>query len=68
MRCYNMSYLICLLYIIVGLNEIKASNEETCYSYAGGSVYPAGAKHAGHQLQTTKAVSKFLIYLSLLLC
>ncbi|XP_063989900.1 peroxiredoxin-2 [Diachasmimorpha longicaudata] len=29
---------------------------EACYSYAGGSVYPAGNKHAGHQLHTTKAV------------
>ncbi|KAK0166582.1 hypothetical protein PV327_004075 [Microctonus hyperodae] len=29
---------------------------EACYSYAGGSVYPAESKHVDHQLHTTKAV------------
>lgn len=67
MLCNDLKYFLCLLYIFSGLKQIIcATNEETCYSYAGGSVYPAGAKHVGHKLQTTKAVSKFLISLSLL--
>ncbi|XP_058788841.1 peroxiredoxin-2-like [Phymastichus coffea] len=30
--------------------------DENCYSFAGGTVYPSGTKHEGHQLHTTKAV------------
>ncbi|XP_012286498.1 peroxiredoxin-2 [Orussus abietinus] len=34
----------------------RLNENEACYSFAGGSVYPTGSKHADHQLQTTKAV------------
>ncbi|CAD6241092.1 GSCOCT00009127001.3-RA-CDS [Cotesia congregata] len=37
-------------------NHYTNGESEACYSYAGGSVYPAGSQHADHQLHTTKAV------------
>ncbi|CAB0033400.1 unnamed protein product [Trichogramma brassicae] len=57
------TFYICLLLIsiIVGasINAAWANpwgEDDTCYSFAGGTVYPSGAKHEGHQLHTTKAV------------
>lgn len=35
------------------------SDADSCYSFAGGSVYPAGSSKGDHQLQYTKAVSEF---------
>lgn len=35
-----------------------SADEESCHSYAGGSVYPLGTG-ADHKLQWTQAVSKF---------
>lgn len=35
------------------------SNEEFCYSYAGGSVYPQPHSKGDHLLHSTKAVSKY---------
>ena len=69
MWCYNFGYILCLFCLLLGLKEANCSSrsshfgeDETCYSFAGGTVYPAGTKHAGHQLHTTKAVSKFLVH------
>ena len=39
--------------------SVHGLDEEQCYSYAGGTVYPHGSKHEGHQLHTTKAVSEY---------
>lgn len=50
-----------LCFFVVFENGLTTSkfDKDACYSFAGGSVYPAEAKHAGHQLHTTKAVSKY---------
>ncbi|XP_057336193.1 peroxiredoxin-2-like [Microplitis mediator] len=62
MKCLTVvNFSIAMLYLIsykntVIANHYKNSDNEACYSYAGGSVYPAGTQHAGHQLHTTKAV------------
>ncbi|XP_015590257.1 peroxiredoxin-2 [Cephus cinctus] len=48
-----------ILFLILCLHKCWASHfgeDEACYSFAGGTVYPTGTKHVGHQLQTTKAV------------
>ena len=63
MWCY-VGYILSLFYLLSGLREVTClshfGEDETCYSFAGGTVYPSSQKHAGHQLQTTKAVSKSL--------
>lgn len=44
--------------IILEINgNINNGDEESCYSYAGGHVYPQGSGTSDHQLQYTKAVS-----------
>lgn len=53
----------CILNWQESVDAINFQENEACYSYAGGSVYPAGSNHAGHQLHTTKAVSKFKLLL-----
>lgn len=40
-------------------STISGDDDDSCHSYAGGSVYPQGDGRADHKLQYTKAVSKF---------
>jgi len=54
-----MSLALILLLAATG----KADDNESCYSFAGGSVYPAGDPKGDHQLQYTKAVSKYIVKL-----
>ncbi|XP_033224830.1 peroxiredoxin-2 [Belonocnema kinseyi] len=57
---YYIVFISSLLYLLSGLKGVTClshfGEDETCYSFAGGTVYPSSQKHAGHQLQTTKAV------------
>uniref|UniRef100_A0A1L8E942 thioredoxin-dependent peroxiredoxin n=3 Tax=Haematobia irritans TaxID=7368 RepID=A0A1L8E942_HAEIR len=50
----------CCLVVLVSVCSIGSSlstaDEDSCYSFAGGSVYPAEAPKSDHTLQTTKAV------------
>lgn len=66
MWCY-IAFILTCFYLLSGLREVTClshfGEDETCYSFAGGTVYPSSQKHAEHQLQTTKAVSK-LIHIS----
>lgn len=52
----------CLFLLLVSVIQINCAvpDDESCHSYAGGSVYPLGAnpEKADHKLQWTKAVSK----------
>lgn len=51
---------ISFLLINIQIWKARATNDdESCYSFAGGTVYPAGDPKVEHQLQYTKAVSKF---------
>lgn len=47
------------LAVIVPQIESTSDDDDSCHSYAGGSVYPQGDGRADHKLQYTKAVSKF---------
>ncbi|XP_046392896.1 peroxiredoxin-2 [Ischnura elegans] len=51
------SALVCMFsFLFAGLVQV-AFSDESCYSYAGGSVYPQGTgKNLGHSLQWTNAV------------
>lgn len=58
---------ICCLSVIT---EVKAKFGDTCYSFAGGSVYPQHEAKGEHKLQFTKAMSmsvQILILVFLLL-
>lgn len=57
-QSFNILFFTILFYLTLKSNALF-DEDEACYSYAGGTVYPTGTKHAGHQLQTTKAVSEF---------
>lgn len=46
------------LMLLLASTVAKADDNDSCYSFAGGSVYPAGEPKGDHQLQYTKAVSK----------
>lgn len=47
---------LCLLVVLAGVN----SDGDSCYSYAGGSVYPTYVRASGdHDLSTTKAFSEW---------
>lgn len=50
--------LLCCVYF----SHSTTPEDESCHSYAGGSVYPTGVskEETEHKLQWTKAVSKFL--------
>jgi len=54
--CSVLSILIFIISSNHCANSTNFGEDETCYSFAGGTVYPTGTKHAGHQLHTTKAV------------
>lgn len=49
-----------LLLLSVHLAYLSVPEDESCHSYAGGSVYPTGVskEETEHKLQWTKAVSK----------
>nr|ABV60347.1 putative peroxiredoxin [Lutzomyia longipalpis] len=49
-------FLIIPLLLCVLLPQVRTSDEESCYSYAGGHVYPQGYPLTGHNLHGTKAV------------
>lgn len=55
----NTFYVFCVL-IPVLFTSGAFPDEESCHSYAGGSVYPLGSdpEKTNHKLQYTKAVSK----------
>lgn len=53
-----MNQYACLALVLLLAAAGKADDNESCYSFAGGSVYPAGEPKGDHQLQYTKAVSK----------
>lgn len=63
----NVTYVIVLFALFVAFTSFSTkatSNEDdndSCYSFAGGSVYPAHEPKGDHQLQYTKAVSKYLL-------
>ena len=51
--------LLFLVYDVVnGAENAQLKQYESCYSYAGGSVYP-GSQHQGHQIHITQAVSEY---------
>lgn len=56
-------YFQVLIILVLNVNFIITSvfTDETCHSYAGGSVYPLGSdpQQTEHKLQWTKAVSKY---------
>lgn len=54
-----MNQYACLTLVVLLFAAGKADDNESCYSFAGGSVYPAGEPKGDHQLQYTKAVSKW---------
>ncbi|KAF4533105.1 hypothetical protein B566_EDAN003825 [Ephemera danica] len=46
-----------LFLLVIAINTGSALDDDSCYSYAGGSVYPQGTgKNLDHKLQWTKAV------------
>lgn len=45
-----------LFVTILHITKVKCSDDDSCYSFAGGSVYPGTAPKGDHQLQYTKAV------------
>ncbi|XP_019872082.1 peroxiredoxin-2 [Aethina tumida] len=45
---------VCLLSLLYSC--ANSQDEQSCYSYAGGSVYPLGSQKSDHKLQYTKAV------------
>ncbi|KAH8390683.1 hypothetical protein KR215_010129 [Drosophila sulfurigaster] len=53
---YNNKGCLALMLLLAAATTIKADENESCYSFAGGSVYPAGDPKGDHQLQYTKAV------------
>lgn len=57
-----ITFVIFVVYLL-SLNKVYliTGDEESCVSYGpeGSHVYPVGSKSDGHQLQYTKAVSKF---------
>lgn len=59
----TLRFLVLIAICLLPGNEVCSLNEEeSCVSYgpgAGSHVYPGGSKSDGHQLQYTKAVSKF---------
>lgn len=52
----HLSILLLVAAAIVG--AAKPEDNDSCYSFAGGSVYPAEQPKGDHQLQYTKAVSE----------
>lgn len=54
-----LKYLSILLLGVALVAAGKPEDSESCYSFAGGSVYPTEKNKGDHQLQFTKAVSKF---------
>lgn len=50
-----------LAVIVPQIESTYNDDDDSCHSYAGGSVYPQGDGRADHKLQYTKAVSKFCI-------
>lgn len=60
----TLRFLVLIAICLLPGNEVCSLNEEeSCVSYgpgAGSHVYPVGSKSDGHQLQYTKAVSKFI--------
>lgn len=58
-----LSLLFVLLCFITQFAHLATPEDESCHSYAGGSVYPTGVSKAEteHKLQWTKAVSKYKI-------
>ena len=60
-----MSYVracyILIIFLALQLDKARTTSDfDSCYSFAGGSVYPAGPGETkgDHQLQYTKAMSK----------
>lgn len=55
-----MRFLLLLVtLVVIGAQALATVDDaDSCYSFAGGSVYPAEAPKGDHTLQTTKAVSK----------
>lgn len=62
MLCSNQ---IVFITFCVVISNAATPETESCYSYAGGSVYPSlsNPEKADHKLQWTKAVSKYFIFL-----
>lgn len=55
----NLWLTLCILSVAaLGAKTLSTIDDDSCYSFAGGSVYPAEAPKGDHTLQTTKAVSK----------
>ena len=55
----RFSLLLVVLAALGAQTLATVDDADSCYSFAGGSVYPAEAPKGDHTLQTTKAVSKF---------
>lgn len=55
----RFSLLLVVLAALGAQTLATVDDADSCYSFAGGSVYPAEALKGDHTLQTTKAVSKF---------
>lgn len=58
----NKRFTILLVALVaIGSQALATVDEaDSCYSFAGGSVYPAEAPKGDHTLQTTKAVSEYI--------
>lgn len=58
MRLLKFILSLNLLYSIEA-NFFNHEEDNSCRSFAGGSVYPSETVKSSHKLQTTKAVSKY---------
>ena len=57
------SFVIAILVLQQSHVGAASGDDDSCYSYAGGSVYPEGEVKIDHKLQFTKAVSKYYIHI-----
>lgn len=56
---WHLTTIFLVTFLICSCHSLSTSDEnDSCYSFAGGSVYPAEGPKGDHMLQTTKAVSK----------
>nr|CAD7204049.1 unnamed protein product [Timema douglasi] len=54
---FRVEYIVLLLFVISFVEILGFIEDESCYSYAGGTVYPQGSgRSLDHKLQWTKAV------------
>lgn len=66
MSAIKLCVLVGMVYL--GVGALGGVAEEQCHTFAGGAVYPnTEGRASGHNLQWTKAMSRFFIHARLLL-